>query len=96
MIYDPSVMLGRGRFGIVYSGSYSENEAGGQVTAAAVKRVPSMNIQRGQREEIYLRHLSHPNIVKLYDVLDDENFRYKIICFHNTSSSILIYDYYTL
>lgn len=73
--FDRSAILGRGGFGAVYKGTWGkENSVKIEV---AVKRVVLNQIkENGQQEENILKSFNHPNIINLFDVLNDEDFRY--------------------
>lgn len=70
---DQDVALGQGVYGSVFSGTW-ENEMKRQLSVA-VKRVELAKMQNLLHKERNLKKLDHNNIVKLYDVLDDENYR---------------------
>lgn len=71
--YEDSVILGKGDFGFVFPGTW-KNSAGVRLPVA-VKRIFLGNILSGPHDVTNVRNLSHPNIVKLYDILDDNYFR---------------------
>jgi serine/threonine protein kinase len=61
-------ILGIGGYGIVYKKIWNEEEV-------AVKRIPLTHISSNEREEEALKKLDHLNVVKLFHVENDENFR---------------------
>lgn len=67
-------LIGNGGFGVVYPGTW-ENEKGVQIKVA-VKRVQLTDIKENDRhEELCLKKLNHIQVVKLFDVSQDDNFR---------------------
>ncbi|XP_045035915.1 tyrosine-protein kinase Fes/Fps-like [Daphnia magna] len=65
--FDTNTVLGSGGFGIVFLGAFE----GRQV---AVKRI---ELRKSNEEEVLLE-LDHPNIVKLFHVQTDANFKYYV------------------
>jgi serine/threonine-protein kinase/endoribonuclease IRE1 len=62
--------LGRGAFGIVFEGSMGPNHI-----PVAVKRLQLVDIEVSEIEEEALRNLKHSNVVQLYHVKSDSDFR---------------------
>ena len=62
--------LGSGGFAFVYEGFYR--------LPVAVKRVQLEHVVSNPHEEAILRKLNHPNVIKLWHVESDSNFRYNI------------------
>lgn len=89
--FDRNALLGIGGYGSVFLGKWT-NEKGVQIEVA-VKRVQlhlvkvesvAMKLdilkrvqKNDQHEEKNLKKLNHPNIVKMFDVQDDMDFRYR-------------------
>jgi serine/threonine protein kinase len=67
--YYKKAILGEGAYGIVYEGTWMNRKV-------AVKRIPKEKVQNNKGGEEALQTLNHPNVVKLYDVENDNNFRY--------------------
>jgi serine/threonine protein kinase len=65
---DRKTILGKGGYGIVFRGKWNSKEV-------AVKRIPIVNVQNNKGEEEALQNLDHPNVVKLYHVESDSDFR---------------------
>ncbi len=68
--YDRGKMLGKGTFGKVYLGTWGENRQ-----PVAVKRLLTDDAKASENEERALKNLNHPNIIKLFDVQGDSDFR---------------------
>jgi serine/threonine protein kinase len=66
---DRKKILGRGGYGVVYEGNWGE-------TKVAIKRIPRDNAAGGKQEEDALKRLNHENIIKLFHVEEDPDFRY--------------------
>jgi hypothetical protein len=60
-------MLGQGRYGEVYSGSYQEKNV-------AIKKVPLKYLPE-DREKIAMINLKHQNLLRLLHVADDPVYR---------------------
>ena len=70
--YNNKDVIGRGSFGIVFSGSFQNSDV-------AVKRIELVRLDgNDDREEEALRRLDHPNVVKLLHCEDQGEFRYVI------------------
>ncbi len=65
--FNSQVRLGRGGFGSVFPGTF-------QGRKVAIKRVELINAT--DNEEEALKQLDHPNIVKLFHVECNEDFKY--------------------
>jgi serine/threonine protein kinase len=65
---DRSKILGSGSYGIVFEGTWNGKKV-------AVKRVQIANTESSKPEEEALQKLDHPNVIKLFDVQSDEDFR---------------------
>ena len=68
IIYDKTKVLGEGAYGIVYLGTF-------QGTTVAVKRILLQRLKTSEREETALSRLDHPNVVKLYCVEQETEFK---------------------
>ena len=65
--YDRNKLLGEGGFAKVFDGRWNEKKV-------AVKRVQLLDVGSTQEEEA-LQRLNHPNVVKLFHVENNEDFR---------------------
>jgi serine/threonine protein kinase len=64
---DREKVLGKGAYGIVFEGTWMDRKV-------AVKRIQIENVENN-KEEKALQKLDHPNVVKLYHVESDSDFR---------------------
>jgi serine/threonine protein kinase len=67
IIIDRCKLIGKGIYGIVFEGTWKNRKV-------AVKRIQIENVENKQGEEA-LQNLCHPNVVKLYHVESDSDFR---------------------
>ncbi len=65
---DREKVLGKGRYGIVNEGTWMNRKV-------AVKRIQIENVQNNKGGEEALQILDHPNVVKLYHVESNLDFR---------------------
>ena len=68
IIIDKNKILGQGGYGTVFEGTWGNKKF-------AVKRILLENIDNDNKEEKALLKLDHPNVIKLYHVESDENFK---------------------
>ena len=62
-------ILGKGKYGIVYEGVWGE-------TKVAVKRILIKDAASNEQEEKALKMLHHTNVIKLFHVEEDQDFKY--------------------
>jgi hypothetical protein len=67
---DREKILGKGNFGIVFEGVWCDLQV-------AVKRIPIQYAASSEREESALRKFDHENVIKLFHVKEDLDFKYK-------------------
>lgn len=67
IIIDIDKLIGRGCYGAVYEGTWKDRKV-------AVKQIKIVNVQNNEGGEA-LQKLDHPNVVKLYHVESDSDFR---------------------
>ena len=67
IVYYRNELLGEGGFAKVFDGRWNEKKV-------AVKRVQLLDVGSTQEEEA-LQRLNHPNVVKLFHVENNEDFR---------------------
>ncbi len=65
---DRNKILGTGSYGIVFEGTWNGKKV-------AVKRVQIANTESSKLEEEALQKLDHPNVIKLFHVQSNEDFR---------------------
>ncbi|KAI9561049.1 hypothetical protein GHT06_012005 [Daphnia sinensis] len=69
--FDRKEILGQGAYGPVFAGKWNNIDV-------AVKRIQLHDLL-GDREESTMKDLDHQNVIKLYAVEEDENFKYLIL-----------------
>jgi serine/threonine protein kinase len=69
LTFDRQKVLGVGGFGTVYQGVWGE-------TKVAVKRILVGDAATTEQEEMALKILNHPNVIKLFHVEEDLDFKY--------------------
>ena len=69
LTFDRQKVLGKGGFATVYEGVWGE-------TKVAVKRIVVGDAATTEQEEKALKMLDHTNVIKLFDVQEDQDFKY--------------------
>ncbi len=72
IIIDRCKLIGKGIYGTVFEGTWKGTWKDKKV---AVKRIQIENVENNQGEEA-LQKLDHPNVVKLYHVESNSDFRW--------------------
>jgi len=78
-LYEIKSTLGKGKFGLVKLGIYKENGRKVAVKIINKKLVEPVDIQQLKSELDILKIAKHPNIIKLYDVFENEKLIYIIM-----------------
>ena len=73
MSWDIRKILGKGGFAFVFKGAYRDKQLE-KLIPVAVKRIQELDVN--PREENALRNLRHPNVIKLFHVVSDADFRH--------------------
>jgi serine/threonine protein kinase len=69
MELDKNEILGSGGYGVVFAGTYDGNPV-------AIKRIQfTDDLTELLREEDALKKLNHPNVVKLYSITSNDDFK---------------------
>jgi serine/threonine protein kinase len=71
LTFDRQKVLGKGGFATVYEGVWGESE-----TKVAVKRILVGDAATTEQEEKALKMLDHRNVIKLFHVEKDQDFKY--------------------
>jgi serine/threonine protein kinase len=71
LTFDRQKVLGKGGFATVYEGVWGESE-----TKVAVKRILVGDAATTEQEEKALKMLDHRNVIKLFHVEEDQDFKY--------------------
>ncbi len=69
LTFDRRKVLGVGGFGTVYQGVWGE-------TKVAVKRILIKDAASNEQKGKALKMLHHPNVIKLFHVEEDQDFKY--------------------
>jgi serine/threonine protein kinase len=70
---DREKILGKGKYGIVYEGVWG-------ATKVAIKRIPvEKAASRNEREVNALKKFDHENVIKLFHVEEDTDFKYYLV-----------------
>jgi serine/threonine protein kinase len=78
-LYEIKSTLGKGKFGLVKLGIYKENGRKVAIKIINKKLVEPVDIQQLKSELDILKIAKHPNIIKLYDVFENEKLIYIIM-----------------
>ena len=68
--------LGEGAFGVVYLGT--DNETGVKRAVKVIERKKIKNFKRFYNEVNALKTLDHPNIIKIFEIYEDETHVYLV------------------
>ena len=78
-IYEIRQVLGKGKFGLVKLGIHRGNGRKVAIKIINKKLVTAIDVQQVKTEINILKIAKHPNIIQLYDVLENENYIYIIM-----------------
>jgi serine/threonine protein kinase len=71
LTFDRQKVLGKGGFATVYEGVWGKSK-----TKVAVKRIVVGDAATNEQEEMALKMLDHENVIKLFHVEEDQDFKY--------------------
>ena len=78
-LYEIKGTLGKGKFGLVKLGAHKESGRAVAVKIINKKLVTPVDVQQVKSEIDILKIAKHPNIIKLYDVFENEKYIYIIM-----------------
>ena len=78
-LYEIKEPLGRGKFGLVKLGVHKESGREVAIKIINKKLLSSLDVQQVKSEIDILKIAKHPNIIKLYDVFENEQYIYIIM-----------------
>lgn len=71
------ILLGKGGYGIVYYGTLTDRiEEPKKKHSVAIKQIDVTHSTSNEREEMALKTLNHPNVIRLLHATKDDNYRY--------------------
>ncbi len=70
-VYEVKDQLGRGKFGLVKLGIHKKNKRKVAIKIIAKKDMKANDLERIKNEMEVLKICQHPNIIRLYDILED-------------------------
>ena len=77
--YEVKQKIGKGKFGLVKSGINKETKKPVAIKIMAKKNMDKSDMELAKVEIDILKIAQHPNIIKLYDVFENENYIYIIM-----------------
>jgi len=77
--YEIKETIGKGKFGLIKSGINKETKMPVAIKILSKKLMDKSNMELAKIEIDILRIAQHPNIIKLYDVFENEHFIYIIM-----------------
>ena len=78
-IYEIKEVLGKGKFGLVRLGIHKENKRKVAIKIINKKLVSSFDLEQVKTEIEILKIAQHPNIIRLYEIFDNEKYIYIIM-----------------
>ena len=91
--YEVKQKIGKGKFGLVKAGINKETKKPVAIKIMAKKNMDKSDMELAKVEIDILKVSQHPNIIKLYDVFENENYIY-IIMEYCTGGDLLSYFEY--
>ncbi len=92
--YEVKQKLGKGKFGLVKSGINKETKKPVAVKIMAKKNMDKSDMELAKVEIDILKIAQHPNIIKLYDVFENENYIYIIMEYCSGGDLLSYFEYH--
>ena len=92
--YEIKKKLGKGKFGLVKYGINKETKKPVAIKIMAKKNMEKSDLELAKVEIDILKIGQHPNIIKLYDVFENENYIYIIMEYCSGGDLLSYFEYY--
>ena len=92
--YEVRQKIGKGKFGLVKSGINKETHKQVAIKIMAKKNMDKSDLELAKVEIDILKISQHPNIIKLYDIYENENYIYIIMEYCSGGDLLSYFEYY--
>ena len=92
--YEVKQKIGKGKFGLVKSGINKETHKQVAIKIMAKKNMDKSDLELAKVEIDILKISQHPNIIKLYDIYENENYIYIIMEYCSGGDLLSYFEYY--
>ena len=92
--YEVKQKIGKGKFGLVKSGINKETNKPVAIKIMAKKNMDKSDMELAKVEIDILKIAQHPNIIKLYDVFENENYIYIIMEYCSGGDLLSYFEHY--
>ena len=92
--YEVKQKIGKGKFGLVKSGINKETKKPVAIKIMAKKSMDKSDMELAKVEIDILKVAQHPNIIKLYDVFENENYIYIIMEYCSGGDLLSYFEYH--
>ena len=92
--YEVRQKIGKGKFGLVKSGINKETHKQVAIKIMAKKNMDKSDLELAKVEIDILKISQHPNIIKLYDIYENENYIYIIMEYCSRGDLLSYFEYY--
>ena len=92
--YEVKQKIGKGKFGLVKSGINKETKKPVAIKIMAKKNMDKSDMELAKVEIDILKIAQHPNIIKLYDVFENENYIYIIMEYCSGGDLLSYFEYH--
>ena len=92
--YEVKQKIGKGKFGLVKSGINKETKKPVAIKIMAKKNMDKSDMELAKVEIDILKISQHPNIIKLYDIFENENYIYIIMEYCSGGDLLSYFEYH--
>ena len=92
--YEVKQKIGKGKFGLVKCGINKETNKQVAIKIMAKKNMDKSDLELAKVEIDILKISQHPNIIKLYDIYENENYIYIIMEYCSGGDLLSYFEYY--